>query len=342
MHFATKSIGFVAVASLSAKSRLALSLRVRNHGIASSTKKAISRKSTTATSVAAHQLAATSQGNAEEATTPSPSSSAAPQQASGIGTGSSRGILDSDGDGNGGRDGGADGNQTCVVSTALAFLEGKKRIVERLTPADYTAVDQVIGASVGGHMRHTLDHFAKCLAAAAAASTPTSAVGQNVNNNNKPWLAAPGRGGDTTITEEIDSAVVKTIRYDYRTRGGNVETDPAAAANLIASLQIALEVLPRGDAGSLKLRTIAVAPAFLLGEGGRGGGGKDGMKTEHVFESNLERELFFCCHHGFHHDAMIRLILARIKDDAGRVALEDESLGVAPSTAAFRQQQRQK
>ena len=201
-----------------------------------------------------------------------------------------------------------EGGKTCVVSAALAFLKSKKNIVECLSPADYAAVDASIGASVGAHMRHSLDHFSKCLSVSPPAGIDS---------------APPGADG--------------TIRYDQRVRGGSVETDPAEAVKVIASLLAQVEALPRGDAGSLALRRIPVAPTFMLGAGGGGG-----VSEEHAFESNLERELFFCCHHGTHHDAMIQLILGNMGQKGSAVLSEaGNGFGVAPSTADFRQRQKE-
>lgn len=204
-------------------------------------------------------------------------------------------------------------NNTCVVSAALDFLENKKRIVEDLSPADYVAVDRAIGASVGSHIRHLLDHFAKCL---------------DVLNNS----SSQNHGDNCKEAREI-------IRYDHRARGGEVETDPSEAVKLISRLMRKLNALPRGSAGSEKLRSMVVSPAFFLGEGGASSDGHQ----EHEFLSNLERELFFCCHHGTHHDAMIRLILERMAVGGGEVARAlaegGKGFGVAPSTVKFRQQQ---
>ncbi|CAM9910637.1 unnamed protein product [Scytosiphon promiscuus] len=76
----------------------------------------------------------------------------------------------------------------------------------------------------------------------------------------------------------------------------------------------------------------------MLGGGGGGGAGKE----EFEFESNLERELFFCCHHGTHHDAMIQLIL-RGMGEKGELALSQagKGFGVAPSTVEFLRKQKE-
>ena len=210
--------------------------------------------------------------------------------------------------------------ETCVVSAALAFLEGKKRVVEELRPEDYAKVDKSIGASVGGHVRHSLDHFAKCLA---------------ILNDNSNQAESGGT--------EQDKETSTSIRYDHRERGGTVETDPAGAVEVISYLLEQLRALPRGRAGSEKLRGILVTPAFFLGSAGASA--DDDGDQEHRFLSNLERELFFCCHHGMHHDAMIRLILkgmAERESGAARALLEGgKGLGMAPSTVNFREKQQQ-
>ncbi|CAN0363465.1 unnamed protein product [Ectocarpus sp. 12 AP-2014] len=191
---------------------------------------------------------------------------------------------------------------TCVVSAAMRFLQGKKRLVDCLSPEDYARVDAAIGASVGGHLRHTLDHFSKCLQAAQQQPAPDE--------------------------DAVPTTPPVTIRYDHRVRGGTIETDPEAASRSISSLLQQLQSLPRAD----YLRAKKVAPMFMLGLGG----GDNGTEEEYEFESNLERELFFCCHHGIHHDAMIQLIL-RGMGEKGDNALSQagEGFGVAPSTIDF-------
>lgn len=66
----------------------------------------------------------------------------------------------------------------------------------------------------------------------------------------------------------------------------------------------------------------------------------EGAREEHEFQSNLERELFFCCHHGTHHDAMIQLIL-RGMGERGEAALHQAGpgIGVAASTLEYLQRE---
>lgn len=191
--------------------------------------------------------------------------------------------------------------------------------MECLDPADYTAVDAGIGASVGGHVRHSLDHFEK-LVTAAGQTDPAD---------------VPAATPSGVTAEDVDAAATAApvVRYDRRVRGGSIEKDPTAAIQVISSLLEELQALPRGPS----LRAKRVAPTFMLGGGGGGGG-----KEEFEFESNLERELFFCCHHGTHHDAMIQLIL-RGMGEKGELALRQagKGFGVAPSTVAFLNKQKE-
>lgn len=210
--------------------------------------------------------------------------------------------------------------ETCVVAAARQYLQEKQRLVECLSPADYAAVDDGVGASVGGHMRHTLDHFSKCLA--AAQPPPIGGAATAAASSGELQHQATGdstSGTSTRPPRSTESAVA--IRFDHRVRGGSVETCPSAASRCISSLLHQLEGLPRGP----ELRKEQVGATFMVA--------LDGAREEHEFESNLERELFFCCHHGIHHDAMIQLIL-RGMGEKGEAALcqAGTGLGVAPST----------
>lgn len=211
--------------------------------------------------------------------------------------------------------------ETCVVSAARQYLEEKQRLVDCLSPADYAAVDAGVGASVGGHMRHTLDHFSKCLAAAQSPPTATTAAYSSGEEGALQHQAAGDSTSGTSTRRTSSSGPAVAIRYDHRVRGGSVETCPSAASRCLSSLLQQLEGLPRGP----ELRKEQVGATFMVA--------LDGAREEHEFESNMERELFFCCHHGIHHDAMIQLIL-RGMGEKGEAALRGAGtgLGVAPST----------
>lgn len=169
-------------------------------------------------------------------------------------------------------------------------------------------------------MRHTLDHFSKCLAAAqsppagGATTVPSFGELQQATGDSSSHPA-------TSPRRPRLSGSAFAIRYDHRVRGGSIETCPSAASSCISSLLQQLQELPRGP----ELRKEHVGATFMVA--------LDGARAEHEFRSNLERELFFCCHHGIHHDAMIQLIL-RGMGEKGEAALcrAGTGLGVAPST----------
>lgn len=91
-----------------------------------------------------------------------------------------------------------------VPLAAVNMLEAKRRLllqVVKTDPAHYSAVNDITNASMGAHMRHSLDHFSKLLADGGGHSEP---------------------------------------RYDHRDRGTNVETDMHAAIAQIKQLTAAV------------------------------------------------------------------------------------------------------
>jgi hypothetical protein len=108
---------------------------------------------------------------------------------------------------------------------------------------------------------------------------------------------------------------IETVHYDVRERHTAVEVDAAAATAAVEALLSSVKRLHRYDMQR------PVHPAFMLT-------GTD--PGEHLFKSNMERELWFCCHHAMHHMAMAALVLRRFGgyDDI----LAASSLGIAPST----------
>lgn len=91
---------------------------------------------------------------------------------------------------------------------ALAVLGQKRALLQTLQPVHYTAPCPLVGnATIGQHLRHSLDHYARCLAAAEAA-TPT------------------------------------VIQYDRRERGTAVESDVGEARREVERLIKAVESLP--------------------------------------------------------------------------------------------------
>lgn len=84
-----------------------------------------------------------------------------------------------------------------AISALISVLRELAEVVARLTPAQYSADDGVVPGSIGGHVRHILDHVATLLAASESAE----------------------------------------LNYDHRERGTPVETDPDAAIAQIRRLE---------------------------------------------------------------------------------------------------------
>lgn len=161
---------------------------------------------------------------------------------------------------------------SCPTSAAsLAVLGQCAVFITSLPAAAYSAPSGVLfGATIGQHVRHSLDHFAAAL------------------------LAEPG--------EPID--------YDHRERGTPIETDPAAAAGLIARLCAHLDALtPRDAARQVRVR-------IMLTSAG----------DEAELGSTLERELAFASHHAVHHHAMMAAIASELHHPV------PDGFGKAPST----------
>mmetsp|Transcript_3142 Transcript_3142/g.10383 ORF Transcript_3142/g.10383 Transcript_3142/m.10383 type:complete len:173 (-) Transcript_3142:553-1071(-) len=88
-----------------------------------------------------------------------------------------------------------------VVGAFVGMLEQKLQVLEAVgATTAYTSVCPLVGASVGQHMRHSLDHCARAAEAVEAVAAGSS----------RPLLA-----------------------YDVRRRGGGAETDAAAAADVV-------------------------------------------------------------------------------------------------------------
>eukprot|EP00816_Leptocylindrus_hargravesii_P013734 CAMPEP_0196802780 /NCGR_PEP_ID=MMETSP1362-20130617/2340_1 /TAXON_ID=163516 /ORGANISM="Leptocylindrus danicus, Strain CCMP1856" /LENGTH=222 /DNA_ID=CAMNT_0042174177 /DNA_START=135 /DNA_END=803 /DNA_ORIENTATION=+ len=163
----------------------------------------------------------------------------------------------------------------------------------------------MVGASIGQHFRHSLDHME--LPALVLAS------GQDC----------------------VD------LHYDLRVRGGTTETDVVEARKRIENLTTIFREVQESSSSSSpslstsssaakveeenEIGTLTVTAHFMLSADG----------VEVPLPSNIERELGFAAHHAIHHMALVRLIAT------GHIGLPAESLpedfGRAPSTVNFDQ-----
>ncbi len=141
-----------------------------------------------------------------------------------------------------------------VRAASLAVLGQKRALLASLQPNQYTQPCALVGGgSVGQHLRHSLDHYRKCLEGAASSSA-----------SNTPT----------------------TIAYDVRDRGTSVETDLAAARQEIDRLMQEVQALP--DAA---LATPVQAAFVLSAEGEQAAlastlGRELGFCTHHAIHHN--------------------------------------------------------
>lgn len=100
-----------------------------------------------------------------------------------------------------------DDDLNLIVHQAFTLLEQKRSILKLIKPEDYVKKDpSIFNASVGGHIRHSLDHYHAMISA---------------SENN-------GSG---------------VVNYDERARNTDIETNPQAALDQIDRLQRAIRTI---------------------------------------------------------------------------------------------------
>ena len=175
----------------------------------------------------------------------------------------------------------------------------------------FTKPCPIVGASIGQHLRHSMDHME--LAALVAEARLNSAYD------------APA-----------DAEEPAQIHYDLRVRGGTLETDMAESRKRIVAVENVLEGIH--DAVEAGLNGVAshivhfpVHASFYLSADDAED--REGESSESALPSTVGRELGFAAHHAIHHLAMVKLIALH---SAG---LEEEDLppdfGRAPSTVRY-------
>ena len=109
---------------------------------------------------------------------------------------------------------------------ALQVLGQQKSLLQHIDANTYATPCTLLGASVGQHVRHSLDHFSRCI------------------------FAEPD----------------VTIMYDERSRGTDVETDPQAALQVVKhcmeaisdlheDVDVTVEFMTNGDGNSERFRS---------------------------------------------------------------------------------------
>ena len=169
----------------------------------------------------------------------------------------------------------------------------------------------VVNASIGQHLRHSMDHIEIAAQAAVA----------------KVKVKAPSRPASAAPSQEVVE-----LHYDLRQRGGNDETElEEAEARIKRVQQILLDGIDDGDSeeeedddADADNEKCSINAYFML---------SGDYNDEFELPTSVPRELGFACHHGIHHLAMIKVIASQtLKLDLG---LLPDDFGKAPSTIVF-------
>lgn len=158
----------------------------------------------------------------------------------------------------------------------------------------------IVGASIGQHYRHSMDHVE--LAALVASSAQDSSTQQQI--------------GD--------------LHYDLRVRGGTLEKDLVESRNRLCDVTDVFRSLNTAivDGDEVIATATPVTAYFNLAADD---------SAEIGLPSTVERELGFCAHHAIHHLAMVRIICLQT---VGLSEVElPEGFGRAPSTILFDKRQ---
>jgi hypothetical protein len=193
----------------------------------------------------------------------------------------------------------ADGNDL-LSNYAVAPLFQVLFICQHVKLEDYTRpCPSFYNATVGGHVRHILDHYSK--------------------------LAAGLHGSSTR--KSTSSETVRVVRYDVRQRNTSVETDKEAATS--SCHQIMGTLHESGCINKFSDPSTEVAPRAIH----QGAVNVEFMNEKgqsFLIPSSSARELAFVAHHAIHHLSTIRLMLQSMHCN-----LDLGNMGLAPSTMQF-------
>eukprot|EP00984_Skeletonema_dohrnii_P006089 scaffold2164_cov68-Skeletonema_dohrnii-CCMP3373.AAC.1 len=196
-----------------------------------------------------------------------------------------------------------------VIKSNLAILSQKIALLDLLvskhgaTKASdaFQKTCPIVGASIGQHYRHSMDHVE--LAALVASSAQDASMQQQ-------------QLGD--------------LHYDLRVRGGTLEKDLVESRKRLSDVSDVLKSLNAtiDDENTAITTATPVTVYFNLAA--------DDAK-EIGLPSTVERELGFCAHHAIHHLAMVRIIC--LQTVGLNEADLPEGFGRAPSTILFDKKQ---
>ncbi len=203
-------------------------------------------------------------------------------------------------------------NLSKLCNANLSILRQKVALLDALvnrhmTPQKaeeaFRSVCPLVGASIGMHLRHSMDHIERATIAAERAITASYSTPLDKKKKN-------------SVNQRID------IHYDLRIRGGKDETDLDEARDRITRVSTLLSnVQKRFDSSNLTSEHPVEAFFFLSG---------DPTSPEVGLQSTIGRELGFAAHHAIHHLTLVKIIALNY---AGLHQSDlPKDLGMAPST----------
>ena len=196
-----------------------------------------------------------------------------------------------------------------LIKSNLAILSQKIALLDILVGKHgasqasdaFQKICPIVGASIGQHYRHSMDHVE--LAALVASSAQDSSTQQQ-------------QIGD--------------LHYDLRVRGGTLEKDLVESRKRLCDVTDVFRSLNTtivDEDGGIPTPTPVTAYFNLVADD----------DAEIGLPSTVERELGFCAHHAIHHLAMVRIICVQT---VGLSEHElPDGFGRAPSTILFDKKQ---
>ena len=194
----------------------------------------------------------------------------------------------------------------------LSVLESKHGIQE-LSQTLFQKKCPIVKASIGQHYRHSMDHMELAV------------------------LVAATRNEMADIGVDMETI---TLRYDYRVRGGTLETDLQESRKRLQSVHQILEEINcchaptnRNDEDAMDIMDAPVNASFMLSSDASEADADADADAEMDLSSTIGRELGFAAHHAIHHLAMVKIIAVQT------LGLQEnefpKDFGMAPSTVRF-------
>jgi hypothetical protein len=166
--------------------------------------------------------------------------------------------------------------EALVISQALQVLNQQTALLELLSDVDYSKrVEMIYNATVGGHIRHSINHFQTLLISIE-------------QKDASPSTSSPPN-------------------YDARSgeRNSEVEQNRTYALGVISSISETVSELETAHA-------IAIGFVGIVPPSSSGVGNQQQSYQYYSMDSTVLRELSFVAHHAVHHLAMIKLVMQQL------------------------------